>query len=254
MIHRRRSVFADRLLAFEDFVFSDGAERALGGGWRECFQHRIGDGFDGRVILEIGCNDSALLCRLAARHPTNAFIGIDWKCRALHTAAERITAAGVQNVALLHGRAQDLCTMFDEGELSEIWIFHPDPCDKPRERRNRLVSGEFLVDVHSVLRDSGTLALKTDHREYFNSVLHVLEQPEVFRRFALAVSTADYWNDPAAQASSAQRCFSGEATSFEQRFRRKGKPIHYVELRKLHHPRPAAGSSSAALAVDNAHC
>jgi tRNA G46 methylase TrmB len=238
VIHRRRrSNFADRLLKFPDLVFSDGAERSRRGAWREYFLERIGDCFDGRIVLEIGCNDATLLCRLAARHPTTGFIGIDWKCRALHAAAERATAAELRNVALLHGRAQDLCGMFGDGELDDIWIFHPDPCDKPHELKNRLLNEPFLADVHRVLRDGdATLTLKTDHREYYDSVMTLLQRAEVSRRFTLAASSPDYWNDATARANSAQRCFSGETSCFERRFRRKRQPIHYLELRKV--PRP----------------
>ena len=80
---RRRSVYADRLLEFRDFVFSDGAESARRGAWRRFFRDRIGDAFDGRLVFEIGCNDASFLATLATKHPSTAFIGIDWKCRAL---------------------------------------------------------------------------------------------------------------------------------------------------------------------------
>jgi tRNA (guanine-N7-)-methyltransferase len=130
---RRRSVYADRLLEFAEFAFSDGAECRRRGAWREFFRARLGSCFDGRIIFEIGCNDAALMTRVAARHPTTAFIGIDWKCRALHTAAQRTAEAGLCNVAFLHGRAQDVCRFFADDELDEVWLFHPDPCDKPNE-------------------------------------------------------------------------------------------------------------------------
>ena len=159
----RRSAFADRLLEFPDFVFSDGREFLHRGRWREFFAARIGDSSDGRVIFEIGCNDAGLLAAVAAKYPTTAFIGIDWKARALHAAAERVAAAELRNVALLHGRAQDIRRLFADGELDEVWVFHPEPLDNPRELPNRLIAEPFLIDVHHTLRDGGPLVLKTDH-------------------------------------------------------------------------------------------
>ena len=229
-VKRRRSVFADRLLDFRDFTFSDGAEFLRRGAWREFFASRIGGAFDGRVIFEIGCNDGALLGRVAARYPTTAFIGIDWKCRALHTAAERVAGAGLSNVALLHGRAQDIPRFFAGGELDEIWLFHPDPCDKPNELRNRLFAELFLLDAHRVLRDGGSLVLKTDHPDYYQAALEV--SGAVADQFNVPVASSDFWNDEGAQRATANRCFATESTFFETRYRKKRQPIHYLELTK----------------------
>jgi tRNA G46 methylase TrmB len=249
---RRRSAFADRLHEFPDLVLSDGAEFRRRGAWHDFFRGRIGPAFDGRVILEVGCNDAALLTRVAAKYPATAFIGIDWKCRALHAGAGRIAAARLRNVALLHGRGQDVGRLFADGELHEVWLFHPDPCDKPRELRNRLVTEPFLLDVHAVLCDGGTFVLKTDHPGYYQWALALLRPPEsaglenvsaprqaIIDRFEVTTNSADFWNDDDALALSTDRCFAGETTTFERRFTRKRLPIHYLELKKRP---PVAGS------------
>jgi tRNA (guanine-N7-)-methyltransferase len=229
-IVRRRSVFADRLLEFRDFTFSDGAELQRRSAWREFFRSSIGAAFDGRVIFEIGCNDGALLARVGARHPTTAFIGIDWKCRALHTAAERVAGAGLSNVALLHGRAQDITRFFADDELDEIWLFHPDPCDKPNELRNRLFAKPFLIDAHRVLREGASLVLKTDHPEYYHAALEVSRA--VADQFNVRAASSDFWNDEDVQQATASRCFASESTFFEMRYRKKRQPIHYIDLTK----------------------
>ena len=227
---RRRSIYADRLLEFRDFTFSDGAEFQRRGAWRQFFRPRIGDAFDGRVIFEIGCNDGSLLARVAARHPTIAFIGIDWKCRALHTAAERFASADLRNVALLHGCAQDVRRFFADEELDEVWLFHPDPCDKPNELRNRLLTRPFLLDVHCVMSRGASLMLKTDHRGYFDSSR--VEAMSVPEHFDLAASSSDFWSDPRVRGRTSTRCFADQCSFFEDRYRRKRRPIHYLEVTK----------------------
>ena len=225
-VPRRRSVYADRLLEFPEIVFSDGREFSRRGRWRESFPNRVE-----RLIVEIGCNDAALLADVAARHPHTAFVGIDWKCRALHAAAERVARADLRNVALLHGRGQDITRMFADGEVDEIWLFHPDPCDRPRERPNRLFAEAFLTDVAAVLRGPGSLLiLKTDHREYYESALALAASCPVSKCFDVSTRSADFWGDEPVRAKVAARCFAGGVTSFEDRFRRKRKPIHYLEL------------------------
>lgn len=261
---KRRSVYADRLHEHGAFVFSDHTAGAHRGLWRSFFTPRIGAAYDQRVILEIGCNDAALLTTLAAKHPQTAFVGLDWKAKALHDAAGRVASAGLSNVALVRARAQDLLHLFAEGELDEIWIFHPDPCAGPDELRHRLFAEPFLVDAYAALRSEGsTLSLKTDHPGYYQWALALfgLPVPPWFRSpdpaapkvrhrdltpsaslpaastalqrlFAVGANSPNYWNDPAVLAHTASRAFANEVTTFESRFLRKRQPIYYLELRK----------------------
>ena len=230
----RRSVFADRLLEFPDFVFSDGRETAHRGRWHDFFGVRTGASFGGRIIFEIGCNAATLLVSVAAAHPATAFVGIDWKCRALHTAAVGVAATGVRNVALLHGRGQDVRRYFADGELDEVWVFHPDPCDKPQELPNRLIAEPFLLDVHAVLRPTAesVLIVKTDHRAYYESSLALAGRDVIQRHYALSANSADFWKDDAILRHVARRAFAGHVTPYEERFRKKRKPIYYLELRR----------------------
>jgi tRNA (guanine-N7-)-methyltransferase len=225
----RRSAFADRLLEFPDLVFSDGREFHHRGRWREHLKNTGKNACAPKeVILDIGCNDGGLLATVAAKHPTSAFIGIDWKPRVLHAAAERVAAAALKNVALLHTRAQDIQKLFADAELDEIWVFHPEPLDNPRELKNRLIAEQFLRDAHAVLRDGGSLILKTDHAGYFDAVLDLLQ--DMSQQFRPSISSRDFWGDTPVQVAVAAHAFAGEITAFESRFVRKRKPIYFVRM------------------------
>ena len=263
-----RSKYAHKLHEFEEIAFVDQAAFQHRGRWGEFFQKRIGIHFDGRVIFEVGCFDAAYLCRLAAKNPRTAFIGLDWKCKAIYEGARRITELGLRNVVLLRGRAQEVRRIFADREVDEIWVFHPDPCDRPAELKNRLIAEPFLVDAHSVLRDgTSTLSLKTDHPGYYQWVLGLFNLPEpgwfraardlvarpasaprvrsrdlcgtadlptaseaILERFTVTANSADYWNDPGVLAATSTRCFAGEATLFESRFIRKRLPIYFFQI------------------------
>src|SRR5688572_10229461 len=97
----RRNPYADRLSEFGAFAFGDDDAFAHRGRWRAFFRERIGPAFDGRVVFEIGCADAEFLARVAARHPTTAFVGMDWKPRTVYEGAARIAGLGLANVALL---------------------------------------------------------------------------------------------------------------------------------------------------------
>jgi tRNA (guanine-N7-)-methyltransferase len=261
-----RSAFAAQLRAFPDFVFPDSAALQHRGRWAAYFRDRIGPGFDGRIVLEIGCWDVTFLSRIAAKFPTSGFIGLDWKCRPLYTGALRLKENGALNVALLRGRGQDCAEMFAPAEVDEIWVFHPDPCAGEDERQHRLIAEPFLKDAHAILRDEcSALCLKTDHAGYYQSVLGLFGLPEppwfadnahgspaprvrrgdlmrqedvpspnpmVQQLFEVAATSGDFWNDPAVLARTARHAFTGETTAFEQRFVSKRWPIYYFEMHK----------------------
>jgi tRNA (guanine-N(7)-)-methyltransferase len=237
-----RSVYAGKLAEFPDFAFAGAAALGLRSKWRDFFESRMGSAFEGRIVLEIGCASAAFLSRIAAEHPNIGFVGIDWKCKAIYDGAKAVTDQGLHNVALLRARGHDLPLIFGDAELDQIWIFHPDPCDGKRELKNRLISARFLKHAHSVLRDrTSLLALKTDHEGYYQSVIDLLEPDnseeantagELTQRFAVGITSTDYWHDPLALARTAERLFAGKRTLFENRFIKKRVPIRYVELRK----------------------
>jgi tRNA G46 methylase TrmB len=235
-----RSVYAPRLRDFAEFVFAGETSFQNSGRWRDLFRQRIGPAFAGRVVFEIGCFDAAYLCRIAAKYPATAFVGLDWKCKAIYDGAQRVASLALRNVALLRGRGQDAPRVFAQREVDEIWVFHPDPCDRDVELKNRLIAQPFLSDVHGILRDhNSTLSLKTDHRGYYQWALNlfglpgpVSPSPAILHQYQVAMTSADYWHDPAALAHSAGRPFAGEVTLFESRFLKKRLPIYYLEIRK----------------------
>lgn len=264
LIPKPRSIYAMRLGEFPGIAWDEQKAWELQGRWKSIFLERIGPAFNGKIIFEIGCFDANFLCRIAAKNPRTAFVGLDWKCKAIHTGAGRIAGMGLKNVALIRGRAQHISRIFAGGEVNEIWLFHPDPCDTEVELNNRLVQEPFLLDAHRVLHDAGsTFCLKTDHAGYYRWVLALfgLSQPEglpeplrsprkrreplvpahtlppasaaIQERCAVAFQSADYWNDPAALAHTAGRAFSGETSLFERRFIRRKGAIYYFEFTKL---------------------
>ncbi|HYE18067.1 MAG TPA: hypothetical protein VEA69_06470 [Tepidisphaeraceae bacterium] len=220
-----RSNVAHRLAEYPAVVPPDPA--ALRGAWADLFRARIGPAFGGDVTLEIGCFDAELLAAVAPAHPRRAFVGIDWKAKAVYDGARRLSDLGVSNVALIRARGQDLPRLFAPGELAAVWVFHPDPFDKPGEFDNRLVTPAFLRDVHAALAPDGRFVLKTDHAEYFAWATAKLAA--VSPLFDVVHASPDYSTDPAARPAALAHPFGPHATLFERRFAGRGQPIAYAE-------------------------
>ena len=226
-----RSAYANRLDEFREIAFANDRVCVHRGQWREFFAPRIGASFDGRIVFEIGCADGDFLARIASKNPRTAFVGLDWKCKAIHDAAARATSDALANVAFIRARAQDISQLFDNGEVNEIWIFHPEPCEREVELKNRLINETFLSNAFKVMgAGSMRLCLKTDHVEYYDHVMETISLPTIRSLFDVVVSSRDLWADADTQRRIGARLFAAEKTGYEQRFVRRRKPIHYLEL------------------------
>jgi tRNA (guanine-N7-)-methyltransferase len=251
-----RSAHADRLRAYPDFVLDDEVAGSRRGLWRDWFAPRIGSTFDHKLIVEVGCSNGTFLTDVASAHPAMAFVGVDWKCKPLCEAANRVLELSLPNVSLVRGRGQEIRHLFAPAEVDELWLFHPDPCDSALELPNRLTGEPFLTDVHHLLRAGGLFCLKTDHPGYYQWTLALLGLPQpqwlspretrhvlpskqlpppsaqLQQLFQVTRTSADYWQDTHALAQTAARAFVGRSTPFESRFRTRRLPIYYFELRK----------------------
>jgi tRNA G46 methylase TrmB len=257
----RQSIFADRLAEHAAFASGDADVFTRRGQWRSFFKSRIGPLFSGKTIVEVGCSDAASLVAMAAKHPADALVGLDWKAKQIFLGAERVASIGLRNVALLRARAQDLPRIFSDGEIDELLIFHPEPCDRPEELANRLFGEPFLTAIHPTLREGAAVTVKTDHAGYYQWMLTLfgITSPDfaelsktmklrtqdlvlddalpppnatLRRLYEVSLYSHDFWNDQRVLDATAHRCFASEVTMFEQRFLKKRQPIFYFELRK----------------------
>jgi tRNA (guanine-N7-)-methyltransferase len=125
------------------------------------------------------------------------------------------------NFVLLKEYWEKIWEIFWEWELSECYIFFPDPWAKKKSQlKNRLLQRQFLNDLFSVMWDDAKVVIKTDHREYFDFCLWEIEKTD----WKINYKSYDFENEPEFQNS--------ETTEFQQLFRGQDIKINHVELGK----------------------
>ncbi|MDO5395872.1 MAG: tRNA (guanosine(46)-N7)-methyltransferase TrmB [Bacteroidales bacterium] len=127
----------------------------LRGYWGKEFFHN-----DNPIVIELGCGKGEYTVELARRNPDKNFIGIDIKGARMWTGADAARREGLHNVAFLRTSIELLEYFFVAGEVSEIWITFPDP--QMKKQRKRLTGARFLELYNHILKDGGTINLKTD--------------------------------------------------------------------------------------------
>lgn len=127
----------------------------LVGRWRSDFFKN-----DNPIVLELGCGKGEYTVGLAQRFENKNFIGVDIKGARMWTGATQARDHGMTNVAFLRTHIELIDRFFAPGEVDEIWITFPDP--QMKKTRKRLTSVRFIDLYRHILKDGGTIHLKTD--------------------------------------------------------------------------------------------
>ncbi len=217
----------------EGLCFGEGATEQFAGRWREQFRDGVSADTRRKLHVEVGCNAGHVILEWAAQNPQNAYIGVDWKPKAIGRAAEKAKKRGLKNVIFLRAQAARLPYIFAAGEVDEIAIFFPDPWPKKAHWKHRWVTAARLQSLNQVLGPKGQLHIKTDHPEYFAWMLDAHQQTQALWK-TLQLSHDKHAGHPDPLLLSIP-----EVTLFERLFIRDGLPIHELRLEKPHDASPS---------------
>ena len=126
------------------------------------------------ITLELGCGKGEYTIALAQKFPDRNFIGIDIKGARLWKGAKFATENNMKNVLFIRTRIEFITSLFDAGEISEIWITFPDP--QLKRHRKRLTGTMFLERYKQFLTPDGIINLKTDSKYLHNYTLALAQQ------------------------------------------------------------------------------
>jgi tRNA (guanine-N7-)-methyltransferase len=172
------------------------------------------------LVLELGCGKGEYSVGMAAHKPNNNFIGVDLKGQRIWVGADAAIEQKLPNVAFLRAEVQNIDMHFAPAEVSQIWIPFPDPRPRGRDERRRLTSPRFLALYKSLLKEEGTVHLKTDNIPLYTYTLEVLANLHI----PCLAATPDLYNSPLLSEH------YGIVTYFERKYVDKGLPIAYLRF------------------------
>ncbi len=127
------------------------------------------------LILELACGRGEYTLGLSQMYPAKNFIGVDIKGARIWKGASIAIEEELSNVAFLRTRIEQIDLFFAKDEVDEIWITFPDPFLKDSKENRRLTSPMFLKKFKSILKQEGTVNLKTDSPELYAFTKEVLD-------------------------------------------------------------------------------
>ena len=142
------------------------------------------------------------------------FIGIEKYSSVLLRAIQKMEEEELPNVKFIRMDAEDIDTVFAEGELERIYLNFSDPWPKDRHAKRRLPSRQFLARYDKILKKDGVIEFKTDNRPLFDFAVEETEPAG----WKIKELTYDLHAD-------ARLCEGNVMTEYEEKFSSQGNPI-----------------------------
>ncbi len=182
------------------------------GRWKELF------GNDKPIHIEIGIGLGGFIIQKAMKNKDVNYIGIERTTGALARVVKKIDECEekLDNIYIVLANAIDLKSIFEDDEISKIYLNFSDPWPKARHEKRRLTHNNFLDMYSDILKSNAYLQFKTDNDGLFDFSIECMEKS----KFSIVEKSTDLHNS--------NYLPENIMTEYEKKFSEKGKNINYV--------------------------
>ncbi len=178
------------------------------GSWKDLF------GNSQPIHIEIGMGKGQFLIQLAKENPEVNYIGIERYSSVLVRAVEKRKDLELPNLYFIVYDAADINGIFEEDEVSRIYLNFSDPWPKDRHAKRRLTSKEYFERYDKILIPKGEVIFKTDNDLLFEFSLEQVDAAG----WKLHNYTYDLHHSSYVEGN--------VMTEYEEKFSALGNPIH----------------------------
>ncbi|BDU50997.1 tRNA (guanosine(46)-N7)-methyltransferase TrmB [Haliovirga abyssi] len=208
--------YIERMKNYKDYIMYEKEKMNLyKGSWKEYFKN------DNPIYLEIGSGAGNFIARSGEKVKDKNFIGIEIKFKRLVLAAQKCKKRNLKNVLLLRRRGEEILEFLGKSEISGLYINFPDPWEKEKQRKNRMIQQGLFDNLDVIMKKGGKIFFKTDHKGYYMDVLELMKD---IKGYKIVFNTEDL--------HSSDRAKENVSTEFEDMFLKKGMKINYIEIEK----------------------
>ncbi|MGI6680534.1 MAG: tRNA (guanosine(46)-N7)-methyltransferase TrmB [Bdellovibrionota bacterium] len=173
------------------------------------------------IIVEVCSGSGAHLIELAKKFPLSLIIGFELRFKRIFKTAQKAKRENLNNIILIRNDARNLNLWFKERKISKLFINFPDPWDRDRWIKHRVLSKEFFDNLSKLLKKHGEFLYKTDHTERFLETKLLLEENNLFN---IVEYSEDLYNSPYIE--------NNIKTEFESLFLSQELNINYLKAVK----------------------
>ena len=175
------------------------------GKWNEVFKN------NNEICLELGCGKGKFISEIAQKYPNKNFVAMDLRYEVLVYVKRKCEEFNLKNVRILSFDINNIDEIFEENEVSDIYLNFSAPWPKSRHHKRRLTYPPFLKKYSSIMKKGSKIYFKTDHEDFFLHSIDYINQSD----FKILFKTMDLHNE------NIENIF----TEYEEKFSNKGMKI-----------------------------
>ena len=123
-------------------------------------------------ILDIGVGYGETSIFLAKQFSDKIIISCEKYIDGNITLLKNIEKNKIANIRLHNGNVYDVLVKINKKYFSLVWIFFPDPWPKNKHAKRRLITSNFLIDLHKILKENSEIYIATDSTIYVRYILN----------------------------------------------------------------------------------
>ena len=195
------------------------------------------------LYVEIGCGKGQFIIKKAAADPDSRFLAIEGQETVILRAAEKAmcvagetewpenvpgaermegVSAKLDNLKFINCFIDNMGDLFEENQLSGLYLNFSDPWPKARHAKRRLTYHERLQDYAWAIKDGGFIEFKTDNDDLLVFTLEEIAQTgELLHIEEITASL---------HAAECRYTAKNITTEYEDKFVASGKSINYVRM------------------------
>lgn len=135
------------------------------------------------LVVEIGSGTGTSTAAMALDEPDIDVIAVEVYRKGLAQLLSSIDRSGITNIRMVRGDGVDVLEhMVDDGSLTGVRVYFPDPWPKARHHKRRLLQPATVSLITDRLRPGGVLHAATDHLGYAAHIADVGDAEPRLRR------------------------------------------------------------------------
>ncbi len=123
-------------------------------------------------ILDVGTGYGETSLFLAKQFPGKVVISCEKYIDGNVILLKNIQKNNINNILLHNGNVYNIIEITSKKYFNLVWIFFPDPWPKNRHAKRRLITSDFLIKLHKILKENSEIYIATDSTIYVRFILN----------------------------------------------------------------------------------
>jgi tRNA (guanine-N7-)-methyltransferase len=125
------------------------------------------------AILDIGFGDGDFTISLAEKFPNTRIIASEVYKSGIGSLLGKVKAKDIEDIRVFPGDVRDILINECKPVFNKVFVMFPDPWQKARHHKRRLISSTFFEIIRPHLKDKAEIFISTDWENYSESIIEL---------------------------------------------------------------------------------